>query len=293
MKYLSQKNGFLGYDANQNIEPKVIVVPFGLEKTVSYGSGTKNGPSEIIKASHQVELFDEELNKEPYKEIGIKTIKPFAIKKKIEDALDQLAAINKEILSKNKFPLIFGGEHSITPGSLKPFVNKYNQITLLHFDAHADLRETYQGEKFSHASAIKRCLDFKNVNVVSFGIRNLSQPEMDFYNINRDRIEIFWGKDKKNWDLSQLEKFFKDKTVYITFDVDGFDASIMPATGTPEPGGLLWEEVLPIIKKVCEISNIVGADINELAPIKNFNSYNFLVAKLAYKILSYTFEFKK
>ena len=293
MKYLSQKNGFLGYDANQNIEPKVIVVPFGLEKTVSYGSGTKNGPSEIIKASHQVELFDEELNKEPYKEIGIKTIKPFAIKKKIEDALDQLAAINKEILSKNKFPLIFGGEHSITPGSLKPFVNKYNQITLLHFDAHADLRETYQGEKFSHASAIKRCLDFKNVNVVSFGIRNLSQPEMDFYNINRDRIEIFWGKDKKNWDLSQLDKFFKDKTVYITFDVDGFDASIMPATGTPEPGGLLWEDVLPIIKKVCEISNIVGADINELAPIKNFNSYNFLVAKLAYKILSYTFEFKK
>ena len=293
MKYLSQKNGFLGYDANQNIEPKVIVVPFGLEKTVSYGSGTKNGPKEIIKASHQVELFDEELNKEPYKEIGIKTIKPFAIKKKIEDALDQLATINKEILSKNKFPLIFGGEHSITPGSLKPFVNKYNQITLLHFDAHADLRETYQGEKFSHASAIKRCLDFKNVNVVSFGIRNLSQPEMDFYNINRDRIEIFWGKDKKNWDLSQLEKFFKDKTVYITFDVDGFDASIMPATGTPEPGGLLWEDVLPIIKKVCEISNIVGADINELAPIKNFNSYNFLVAKLAYKILSYTFEFKK
>ena len=293
MQYLSQKKGFLGYDANQNVEPKVIVVPFGLEKTVSYGGGTKNGPKEIIKASHQVELFDEELNKEPYREIGIKTIKPFVIKKKISDALDQLSAINKEILSKNKFPMIFGGEHSITPGSIKPFVKKYNQITLLHFDAHADLRESYQGEKFSHASAIKRCLDFENVNVVSFGIRNLSQLEMDFYNDNRNRIEIFWGKDKKNWDLSKLDKLFKDKTVYITFDVDGFDASIMPATGTPEPGGLLWEDVLPIIKEVCKISNIVGADINELAPIKNFNSYNFLVAKLAYKILAYTFEFKK
>ena len=293
MKYLSQKKGFLGYDANQNIEPKVIVVPFGLEKTVSYGSGTKNGPREIIKASHQVELFDEELNKEPYREIGIKTIKPFAIKKKIRNALDQLSAINKEILSKNKFPMVFGGEHSITPGSITPFVNKYNQITLLHFDAHADLRESYQGEKFSHASAIKRCLDFKNVNVVSFGIRNLSRPEMDFYNNNKDRIEIFWGKDKKNWDLSQLDKLFQDRTVYITFDVDGFDASIMPATGTPEPGGLLWEDVLPIIKKVCKISNVVGADINELAPIKNFDSYNFLVAKLAYKILAYTFHFKK
>jgi agmatinase len=293
MEYLSQKKGFLGYEANQNIKTKVIIVPFGLEKTVSYGSGTKNGPKEIIKASHQVELFDEELNKEPYKEIGIKTVKPFAIKKKIGDALNQLSNINEKILSKNKFPMVFGGEHSITPGSIKPFVNKYDQITLLHFDAHADLRESYQGEKFSHASAIKRCLDFKNVNVVSFGIRNLSQQEMDFYNDNRNRIEIFWGKDKKNWDLSKLDKLFKDKTVYITFDVDGFDASIMPATGTPEPGGLLWEDVLPIMKEVCKISNIVGADINELAPIKNFDSYNFLVAKLAYKILAYTFEFKK
>ena len=293
MEYLSQKKGFLGYEANQNIKTKVIIVPFGLEKTVSYGSGTKNGPKEIIKASHQVELFDEELNKEPYKEIGIKTVKPFTIKKKIEDALNQLSTINQKILSENKFPMVFGGEHSITPGSIKPFVKKYDQITLLHFDAHADLRESYQGEKFSHASAIKRCLDFKNVNVVSFGIRNLSQLEMDFYNDNRNRIEIFWGKDKKNWDLSKLDKLFKDKTVYITFDVDGFDASIMPATGTPEPGGLLWEDVLPIIKEVCKISNIVGADINELAPIKNFNSYNFLVAKLAYKILAYTFEFKK
>ena len=292
MEYISQKKGFLGYDAVQDIKSKVVVVPFGLEKTVSYGGGTKNGPKEIIKASHQVELFDEELNKEPYKEIGIKTLKPFSIKKKIDKALDQLSKINEKIISKNQFPLVLGGEHSITPGSIKPFVNKYEQLTLLHFDAHADLRESYQGEKFSHASAIKRCLDYKNVNVVSFGVRNLSKPEMDFYNKNRNRVEIFWGKDKRNWDLSLLNKFFENKTVYITFDVDGLDASIMPATGTPEPGGLLWEDVLPIIKKVCQISNIVGADINELAPIKNFDCYNFLVAKLAYKILSYTFEFK-
>jgi agmatinase len=189
--------------------------------------------------------------------------------------------------------MVFGGEHSITPASIKPFVKKYDQITLLHFDAHADLRESYQGEKFSHASAIKRCLDFKNVNVVSFGIRNLSQPEMDFYNNNRNRIEIFWGKDKKNWDLSQLDKLFKDKIVYITFYVDAFDARIMTATGTPETGGLNWEDVFHIIKTICKLSNIVGADINEFAPIKNFDSYNFLFAKLAYKILAYTFQFKK
>ena len=293
MNYLSQRKGFLGYDAEQKIDNKVIVVPFGIEKTVSYGGGTKNGPKEIIKASHQVELFDEELDKEPYKEIGIKTLKPFLIKKEIKSALNQLSKINEKILSNNKFPIVFGGEHSLTVGSIKPFVKKYDQIVLLHFDAHADLRESYNGEKYSHASAIKRCLDFKNVKVVSFGIRNLSQSEMNFYKKNQDRIEIFWGKDKSNWDLSRLKTIFEEKNVYITFDVDSFDASIMPATGTPEPGGLLWEDVLPIIKKVCEISNIVGVDINELAPIKNFDSYNFLVAKLAYKILSYVFEFKR
>ena len=292
MKYLSPKKGFLGIDAELSRSPQVIVVPFGLEKTVSYGGGTKNGPKEIIKASHQVELFDEELNKEPYKEIGIRTLKPFLIKNKIKSALDQLSKINEDILSDDKFPLVFGGEHSITPGSIKPFAKKYDEITLLHFDAHADLRESYQGEKFSHASAIKRCLDFKNLKVVSFGIRNLSKEEMAYYNNNRDRIEIFWGKDKQTWDLSLLDKFFKNKNVYITFDVDGFDASIMPATGTPEPGGLFWDETLKIIKIAAKNSNIVGADINELSPIKGFNSYNFLVAKLAYKILSYKFLFK-
>ncbi len=293
MNYLSQRKGFLGYDAKQKSDHKVVVVPFGLEKTVSYGGGTKNGPKEIIKASHQVELFDEELNKEPYKEIGIKTLKPFLIKKEIKSALNQLTKINEKILLKDKFPMVLGGEHSLTVGSIKPFVKKYDEIILLHFDAHADLRESYNGEKYSHASAIKRCLDFKNVKVVSFGIRNLSQSEMNFYINNKNRIEIFWGKDKKKWDLSRLKSIFKEKNVYITFDVDSFDASIMPATGTPEPGGLLWEEVLSIIKKVCQISNVVGVDINELAPIKNFDSYNFLVAKLAYKVLSYIFEFKR
>ena len=268
MEFLSQKKGFLGLDALEKKNPKAIVVPFGLEKTVSYGGGTKNGPKEIIKASHQVELFDEELEKEPHKEIGIKTVKPFAIKKEINKALDQLSVINKKIIEKDMFPLVLGGEHSITPGSIKPFLDKFDHLTLLHFDAHADLRESYQGEKFSHASAIKRCLDFKNVNVVSFGIRNLSKSEMDFYKNNRDRIQIFWGKDKNKYDISELNKIFENKTVYITFDVDGFDSSVMPATGTPEPGGLFWEDVMPIIKRVCQVSNVVGADINELSQLK-------------------------
>ena len=293
MQFLNQKKGFLGFDAKFKIKDQVIIVPFGLEKTVSYGGGTKNAPTQIIKASHQVELFDEEFMKEPYKSIGIKTLKPFKIKNNLHSALEQLSKINSIILSEKKFPLVLGGEHSITPGSIKPFAERNKELTLLHFDAHADLREKYQGEKFSHASAIKRCLDFKNCKVVSFGVRNLSKSEMDFYNNNKNRIEIFWAKDKKNWDLGKINDLFKNKQVYITFDVDSFDSSIMPATGTPEPGGLFWDEVLSIIKMVCKVSNIVGADINELAPIKKFDSYNFLVAKLAYKIIAYSFEFKR
>ena len=289
MKYLSNKNGFLGIDNQFNFKEKVVIVPFGLEKTVSYGGGTKNGPKEIIKASHQVELYDEELNCEPYKKIGIKTLRPFKINKNINIALKKISDINEKILSKKLFPMTFGGEHSITPGCISPFVKKYKEICILHFDAHADLRQSYNGEKFSHASAIRRCLDHKKVSVISFGIRNISQSEISFLKKNSSRIKIFWAKDKANWNIQKFKKLIKGKTVYLTFDVDGLDSSIMPATGTPEPGGLLWDETLSIIRIASENSNIVGADINELSPIKGFNSYNFLVAKLAYKILAYKF----
>jgi len=293
LKYLSNKNGFLGIDNRFNFKEKVVIVPFGLEKTVSYGGGTKNGPKEIIKASHQVELYDEELGYEPYKKIGIKTLKPFKIDKNIKNALKKISNINEEILNKKLFPMTLGGEHSITPGCIVPFVKKYKKLCLLHFDAHADLRESYNGEKFSHASAIKRCLDYENVSVISFGIRNISKNEIPFLKKNSSRINIFWAKDKPKWNLSKFKKLIKNKNVYLTFDVDGLDSSIMPATGTPEPGGLLWDETLNIIKIAAKNSNIVGSDINELAPIKGFNSYNFLVAKLVYKIISYTFKFKK
>ena len=292
MNYLSNKKGFLGVDNNFNFRTKAIVIPFGLEKTVSYGSGTKNGPKEIIKASHQVELYDEELNCEPYKKIGIKTLKPFKIDKNIVKALKQISKINEENLKKKIFPLVLGGEHTITPGCIAPFAKKYDKLCLLHFDAHADLRESYNGNQFSHASAIRRCLDHKNISVISFGIRNISSSEIYFLNKNSSRIKIFWSKNKKKWDLKKFKKLIKNKTVYLTFDVDGLDSSVMPATGTPEPGGLFWDETLDIIKIAFKNSNIVGADINELSPIKGFDSYNFLVAKLAYKILSYKFLYK-
>ena len=293
MKYLSNKKGFLGIDNKIDGKENVVVIPFGLEKTVSYGGGTSKGPKEIIRASHQVELFDEDLDKEPYKHIGIKTLKPFPIKKNMADALKQIENINKILLDKKKFPLTLGGEHSLTPGAIRPFVKKFGKICLLHFDAHADLRNSYNNNKFSHASAIRRCLDNPNVSVVSLGVRNISSSEIAFLQKNKKRIKIFWAKDKSNWNLNQFKKIIKNKKLYLTFDVDGLDSSLMPATGTPEPGGLFWNETIRIIKIAAQSSQIVGADINELSPIKGFDCYNFLVAKLAYKIISYSFEFKK
>jgi len=293
LKYLSNKKGFLGTDNTKSKKWNVTMIPFGLEKTVSYGGGTSKGPKEIIKASHQVELFDEDLNGEPYKKIGIRTLAPFKIKKNMIDALKQIENINKILLDKKKFPLTLGGEHSLTPGAIRPFVKKFGKICLLHFDAHADLRDSYNGNKFSHASAIRRCLDNTSVSVISFGIRNISSSEIPFLKKNKKRIKIYWAKDKLRWNLNKFKKIIKNKKVYLTFDVDGLDLSIMPATGTPEPGGLFWDETIKIIKIAAQSSEIVGADINELSPIKGFDSYNFLTAKLAYKIIAYSFEFKK
>lgn len=293
MKYLSNKKGFLGIDSKSNRKENVVVIPFGLEKTASYGGGTNNGPKEIIKASYQVELFDDDLNKEPYRHIGIKTLNPFPIKKNIVEALKQIENINKLLLDKKKFPLVLGGEHTLTVGAIRPFVKKFGKICLLHFDAHADLRNSYNKNKFSHASTIRRCLDNPNISVISFGIRNISSTEILFLKKNKKRIKIFWAKNKSSWNLRQFKKIIRNKKVYLTFDVDGLDSSLMPATGTPEPGGLFWNETIKIIKIAAQSSQIVGADINELSPIKGFNCYNFLVAKLAYKIISYSFEFKK
>ena len=292
MKYLSNKNGFLGIDNKFDIKQKSVVIPFGLEKTVSYGGGTKNGPKEIIKASHQVELYDEELNCEPFKVIGVNTIKPFKINKNINKALKLISLLNQQSIEKNLFTLTLGGEHSITAGCIEPFVKSYKNVTILQFDAHADLRNSYNNQKYSHASAMRRCLDFKNVDLVSIGIRNISKEEIPFLKKNDSRIKIFWAKDQKKWNLKYFKRLIKNKNVYLTFDVDGLDSSIMPATGTPEPGGLFWYETLSLIKTTFKNANVIGADINELAPIKGFNSYNFLVAKLAYKILTYKFFLK-
>lgn len=269
--------------------PRARIIPFGLEASVSYGGGTAAGPEAMIAASHEVELFDETYWCEPAAHFQVETLQPVIPQGSIEAALEQLAGLTGAALEEGAFPMVFGGEHSITPGTIRPFLTRYPDLVILHFDAHADLRDGYDGEHYSHAAAIRRCLDHEPLSVVSVGIRNISASEIPFLEANRHRIHIHWAKDKANWDLEEMVAPLRGKPIYLTFDVDGFDASLMPATGTPEPGGLFWDDVMPIIRRAAEVGEIVGADVNELAPRPELHSCDFLAAKLAYKILAAKF----
>lgn len=297
MQFMTPKQGFLGLEKADAATPEkaqAVIIPFGLEASVSYGGGTAKGPQAMIDASHEVELFDDEFWCEPFRKYGVVTAKPLKIAGGVSKALDQLDAEVEKVLQMGKFPLVFGGEHSITAGAIRPYARRYKKLAILHIDAHADLRDGYDGEHYSHAAALCRTLDQKNVELYSFGIRNISASEIPFLEKNKKRIKIYWGREKDKWDYKEIAKNFKGKDVYITFDIDGFDASLMPATGTPEPGGLFWDDAMKLIRTVAESANkIVGADVNELAPKPNLHGCDFIAAKLAYKILNYAFLAKK
>jgi agmatinase len=158
---------------------------------------------------------------------------------------------------------------------------------VLQFDAHADLRDGYQGEHYSHASAMRRVLDIPGVSLVSVGIRAVSKAEVDFYEANRGRIAIHWAKDQARWDLAEIAAALRGRPVYLTFDIDVLDAAVMPATGTPTPGGLTYAKALAIAREACKAGNMVGADLVELAPIKGLHAYDYTAAAIAYKLLSY------
>lgn len=291
MQFYPKGEGFLGPDGGV-IPPeqaKVVVIPFGLEMTVSYGSGTAAGPAAMIEASQEMEMFDDEFWCEPVAKYGVATMVAEEIQKPITKALDQLEGLVESVLAQDKFPMVFGGEHSLTAGAIRPYVRRYPDLVILHFDAHADLRDGYLGEPFSHAAALRRVMDYQNLKLLSFGIRNISKGEIPFLEGSSDRIRIFWGREKDRWDLTQAAEWLRGKPIYVTFDVDGLDASLMPATGTPEPGGLFWADVMPVLKLAAECGTIVGADVVELAPIEHWHAPDFTAAKLAYKILNYAF----
>ncbi len=294
MKLQILKNGFLGIDQGVDFQApyakaKAVIIPFGMEAHVSYGSGTKNGPRAILAASHELNENDEQ-NLQPVYKCGIATLKEPVIPKDSSEALALLDSITHQVLKDGKFPIILGGEHTITAGALRAVSRNFSDLSILHFDAHADLRKQYRGSAHSHASALRLAMDELPIRaLVQVGIRTVSEvdDELGFIKREKKRLKVFWG-----WQNVSPEKIvaaLSSKNVYITFDVDAFDASIMPSTGTPEPGGLAWWPTLEILKAVFKAKNVVGADVVELSPIKDLRGPDFLSARLVYKLLNYKF----
>lgn len=289
-EYLSGAESFLDpvrEDADRPDSARAVVIPFGLEASVSYGGGTARGPAAILAASHQLELFDDELMREPYLDYGIATFREPAIARPIEAALSQLAGLVEGVADAGRFPLVLGGEHALTAGAIRPFAARHPDLVVLQLDAHADLRDGYLGEPNSHASAMRRVLDHPNVSLVSVGIRAVCKEEVAYYNANRDRMRIHWAKDQAGWDLEDIVAPLRGRPVYVTFDIDALDPGIMPATGTPVPGGISYPQALAILRRTAEVATIVGADLVELAPLPGLHACDYTAAALAYKLLSY------
>lgn len=277
-------NNFLGIDPIAPSDAEVLILPIPLEATVSYGKGTGRGPEAIIRASQQVELYDHELGYEVNEKVKISTLPAINFPEQNSEKAQEIIAKASEPFT-DKFIVSLGGEHSITPALVGEYKKKYPDLSILYFDAHSDMREEWGGTKWSHACAARRCQDNHGIkNIVWVGTRNTSLGEQQY--INKEQVNYGNTYDLKKI-LSQL-----GDNVYISFDVDVFDSSIMPATGTPEPGGLNWYQVMEIFKAVTREKNVVGADIAECAPIPTagFHAYDFLVAKLAFKLIGYKFR---
>lgn len=290
VQYLAAEDGFLGLDGavSDPSEAKAVVIPFGLEASVSYGGGTSLGPEAMIAASHEVELYDLWWGREAWQDYGVATRVAVPIPESIPAALEVLDQEVEAVMAAGRFPVVFGGEHAIAPGAIRAAVRRWPDLVLLHFDAHADLRDGYDGEHFSHAAAIRRCLDNPGVTVLSFGIRNVSEGEMVWWEAEgHRRAQLAWAHDKASWDIARLVEPLRGKTVWITFDVDGFDGSLMPSTGTPEPGGITWDDAMAVLAAASKVwGRVVGCDVNELAPVEGFHAPDFVAAKLAYRLMS-------
>lgn len=290
LRYLPPEAGFLGLspeEAGDLGAAKAVVIPFGLEATVCRGRGTGAGPEAIIAASPFLDFFDEEFWFEPYRRYGVATLDAPPPAAGIGDALGQIATLTEGVLAAGKFPFILGGEHALTAGAIGPFVRRWPDLTILHFDAHADLRESYEGSRYSHACALRRTLDYPGVKLISVGIRCFSAEEAAFYDANRHRVTIHWGREKSRWRVEDIVAPLRGRPVYVSFDVDGLDPSVMPATGTPEPGGPLFYEVCDILRAAAEAGTVVGADLVEFAPIAGQTAWDITAARLAYKMMSY------
>lgn len=262
---------------------RYVILPVPYEMTTSYGKGTKRGPRAILKASEQVELFDDELFQETYR-AGIHTAPPVHCTGRDQKKhMQQIARNIEKYLSQDKTVITLGGEHTITIGALEPFLARYPKLTLLQVDAHGDLRDTYNGTPYSHASVMRRFVD--RCRTAHVGIRSLCQEEASL--IRERRLPVWFARDlrREGWQEEVVDSL--GDPVYFTLDVDGLDPSLIPSTGTPEPGGLGWYDMLGLLRTLCARRQVIGADVTELSPQPGNHAPDFLVAKLIYRLIGY------
>ncbi|ROL62534.1 agmatinase [Bacteroidetes/Chlorobi group bacterium ChocPot_Mid] len=296
IKTLEINNNFLAIEKKfSNIkDSQIAILPIPYESTTSYGKGTKNGPKAILDASAYVEFYDDEFDRELCFDKGIATIQPIDFKnKKGKVALEIIKNYVKGLIQMNKFVVTLGGEHTISTAPIHAHYLNYPNMSILHFDAHSDLRESYEGTKYSHACFMSRVLEFFPANkITQVGIRAQCIEESKV--IKDKKINTFYsssikkGLHGKNWQKKVVDTL--DKQVYVTFDVDYFDPSIMPSTGTPEPDGFLYSETLDIFRELIKAKKqIIGFDVVELAPVKGIHHPDITTARLIYKILNFAF----
>ncbi|MEJ2162077.1 MAG: agmatinase [Robiginitalea sp.] len=263
---------------------KVVLIPVPYDGTSTWGKGADKGPEAFLEAAENLELYDIETDTEAYRH-GVFLADPIAEPASPEALVNQVRQTVKQYIKRNKFVTLVGGEHSLSIGSIRAFNECYDNLTVVQIDAHADLRKTYQGSPYNHACALHEAS--QTTNLIQVGIRSMDALEKTFM----DTEKTFFAQEMVT------DEFWMDRAldimsgqVFITFDLDGLDPSIMPSTGTPEPGGLLWYETLEFLRRVFEEKEVVGFDLVELCPNQQDRSADFLAAKLYYKMLSYKFS---
>lgn len=268
---------------------RIVVLPVSYEGTVSYGTGTGEGAMAIVDASRNMELYEEETDSEVYK-IGIHTLPEFKPLETPEAMMNGLYEETKKLLESDKFLCMLGAEHSVSAPIIKAHAEKFHNLSVLQIDAHADLRDTYDGTPHSHASIMARVVKDLRIPSVQVGIRSISGDEARSLSEGLP-TKIYWAKDivgRTDWIDEAVDNLTEN--VYLTIDIDGLDPSLVPTTGTPEPGGLGWYETLALIRKIAEKKRIIGMDLVEFSKTENSDAPAFLCAKLVYKSLAYIFR---
>jgi agmatinase len=286
---------FLGLDERHSDFERagVLVLPLALEATVSYGAGTAGGPAAILAASQQVELYDREHDGEPALRYGVHTLAAPQLAADAEQAVGQIAAAVAGAAASGKLVVALGGEHTISAGVGRGLLDALGgPLSVVQIDAHSDLRDAYDGSRFSHACVARRMLDDERVEqVLQLGVRSVDAEEVAFARAHPERVRVWYAEEVHAgaWH-DELRARLAGRRVHLTIDVDGLDPAVVPATGTPEPGGLSWEQALDIVRTTAQGATIVGVDCVELAPRPGLHAADFAVAKLLYKTMTYALD---